>query len=140
MAFWLLKTEPSSYSWHDLVKQGKAVWDGVKNPYALNNLKAMKPGDTAFIYHTGDEKAVIGIAKILSEAYPDPRAKDPKLVVVDLEPVKPLPNRVTLAAVKADKFFSDFQLVRVPRLSVMAVTREQWNRILELASESGGRF
>jgi predicted RNA-binding protein with PUA-like domain len=132
MAFWLLKTEPSSYSWADLVKAGRTVWDGVKNPYALNNLRAMQPGDVAFIYHTGDQKAVVGIAKIVSAAYPDPKAKDPKLVVVDLEPHQPLPKPVTLAAVKADKFFSDFALVRIPRLSVMPVNREQWTRILEL--------
>jgi predicted RNA-binding protein with PUA-like domain len=132
MALWLLKTEPSTYSWDDLVRQGRAVWDGVKNPFALNNLKAMQPGDSAFIYHTGGEKAVIGIAKVMSAAYPDPKAKDPKLVVVDLEPVKQLPRPVTLSEIKADKFFQDWALVRVPRLSVMPVTREQWMRVLEM--------
>jgi predicted RNA-binding protein with PUA-like domain len=132
MALWLLKTEPSTYSWDDLVRQGRAVWDGVKNPFALNNLKAMQPGDNAFIYHTGGEKAVIGIAKVVSGAYPDPKARDPKLVVVDLEPLKKLPRPVTLAEIKADRFFQDWALVRVPRLSVMPVTREQWVRVLEM--------
>ena len=132
MAQWLLKTEPSTYSWDDLVREGKAVWDGVKNPFALNNMKAMQPDDRAFFYHTGGEKAIVGIAKIVSAAYPDPKAKDPKLVVVDLEPLKKLARPVTLAEIKADKFFKDWALVRVPRLSVMPVTREQWMRILEL--------
>ena len=132
MTQWLLKTEPSTYSWDDLVREGKAVWDGVKNPFALNNMKAMQPDDRAFFYHTGGEKAIVGIAKIVSAAYPDPKAKDPKLVVVDLEPLKKLARPVTLAEIKADKFFKDWALVRVPRLSVMPVTREQWMRILEL--------
>lgn len=132
MALWLLKTEPSTYSWDDLVRQGRAVWDGVKNPFALNHLKAMQPGDSAFVYHTGGEKSVIGIAKVVRAAYPDPRSKDPKLVVVDLEPVKKLPRPVTLAEIKADTFFQDWALVRVPRLSVMPVTREQWMRVLEM--------
>ncbi|HEX9895804.1 MAG TPA: EVE domain-containing protein [Gemmatimonadales bacterium] len=132
MSYFLLKTEPSTYSWDDLVRQGRAVWDGVKNPAALNHLRAMQPQDRAFIYHTGDEKAVVGIAKVLSRAYPDPKAKDPKLMVVDLEPVKKLARPVTLASVKADRWFQDFALVRVPRLSVMPVTQEQWERILEM--------
>jgi hypothetical protein len=101
MAFWLLKTEPSTYSWNDLVKAKRAVWDGVKNPTALRNLREMKVGDQAFIYHTGDEKSIIGIAKVVKAAYPDPKAGDESLVVVDLEPVKPLKNPVTLASIKA---------------------------------------
>ena len=88
MAYWLLKTEPSTYSWSDLLKAKRAVWDGVKNPTALRNLREMKVGDQAFIYHTGDEKAIIGIAKVVKAAYPDPKAGDDSLVVVDLEPVK----------------------------------------------------
>ncbi len=129
MNYWLLKTEPSTYGWTNLVKAGRAVWDGVRNPAALNHLRAMQPGDRAFIYHTGDEKAIVGIAKVVSAAYPDPKAGDPKLVVVDLEPVKPLAQPITLASVKADKRFQDFALVRVPRLSVMPVTAEQWRRL-----------
>lgn len=132
MAYWLLKTEPSTYAWSDLARAGRAVWDGVKNPAALGHLRSMKPGDQAFVYHTSDEKAVVGIARVLSEAYPDPKAGDPKLVVVDLAPVKPLPAPVTLAAIKADRRFADFALVRVPRLSVMPVSAEQWKWILAL--------
>ena len=90
MAFWLLKTEPTTYSWGDLVKAKRAVWDGVKNPTALRNLRDMKVGDHAFIYHTGDEKQIVGIAKVVKAAYPDPKAGDDSLVVVDLVPVKPL--------------------------------------------------
>lgn len=128
---WLLKTEPTSYAWADLVRDGRAVWDGVKNPAALSHLRAMQPGDEVFIYHTGDEKAVVGIARVVAAAYPDPKAKDPRLVVVDLEPVRPLGSPVTLKAVKADPWFRDFALVRVPRLSVMPVSAEQWKRILQ---------
>jgi len=126
MAYWLLKTEPSTYSWGDLVKAKRAVWDGVKNPTALRNLREMTVGDLAFVYHTGDEKAIVGIAKVVKAAYPDPKAGDPALVVVDLEPVKPLKAPVTLAGIKADKRFAGWALVRIPRLSVMPVTPEHW--------------
>jgi predicted RNA-binding protein with PUA-like domain len=136
MARWLLKTEPSTYSWADLVREGRAVWDGVKNPAALNHLRAMHPGDEVFIYHTGDEKAVVGIARVTAGAYPDPNAKDSRLVVVDLAPVRPLTTPVTLKAVKADPGFRDFALVRVPRLSVMPVSAEQWKGILGLQGRS----
>jgi len=129
MAFWLLKTEPSTYSWNDLVKAKRAVWDGVKNPTALRNLREMKVGDQAFIYHTGDEKSIIGIAKVVKAAYPDPKAGDESLVVVDLEPVKPLKNPVTLASIKADKRYAPWALVRIPRLSVMPVSPEHWKEL-----------
>jgi len=129
MAFWLLKTEPSTYSWGDLVKAKRATWDGVKNPTALRNMREMKVGDLAFIYHTGDEKAIVGIAKVVKAAYPDPKAGDESLVVVDLEPVKPLKAPVTLASVKADKQYAAWALVRIPRLSVMPVTPEHWKAL-----------
>ena len=129
MAFWLLKTEPSTYSWGDLVKAKRAVWDGVKNPTALRNLREMKVGDHAFIYHTGDEKQIVGIAKVVKAAYADPKAGDDSLVVVDLEPVKPLKTPVTLAAIKADKRFAAWALVRIPRLSVMPVEPEHWKSL-----------
>ena len=129
MAFWLLKTEPTTYSWNDLVKARRAVWDGVKNPTALRNLREMKVGDQAFIYHTGDEKQIVGIAKVVKAAYPDPKAGDDSLVVVDLERVKPLKNPVTLAAIKADKKFAQWALVRIPRLSVMPVDPEHWKQL-----------
>src|SRR5688572_32839674 len=109
---WLLKTEPSTYSWDDLVREKTAVWDGVSNPVALRNLAAMKPGDDALIYHTGDEKAVIGLARVTKAAYPDPKAKDPKLLVVELAAVKPLARQVTLAEIKADKRLQESALVR----------------------------
>lgn len=133
MAYWLLKTEPSTYSWADLVRSGRAVWDGVRNPTALANLRKMRPGDRAFIYHTGDEKAIVGIAKVVSEAYPDPKETDARLVVVDLEAVKPVAAPVALATIKADPRFADFALVRIGRLSVVPVSAEQWEALQALA-------
>ena len=130
---WLLKTEPGTFAWQDLVRDGRATWDGVKNPAALGHLRAMQPGDLAFVYHTGGEKAVVGICRVVSAPYPDPAAGDPRLVVVDLEPVKPMPAPVTLAAIKADRQFAGFALVRIPRLSVMPVTPEQWRAIQAMA-------
>lgn len=126
---WLLKTEPSTYSWDHLVRERTAVWDGVTNPVALRNLAAMKPGDDALIYHTGDEKAVVGLARVTKAAYPDPKAKDPKLLVVELSPVKPLAKHVTLAQIKADPTLQDSALVRQGRLSVVSLTGEQFRRL-----------
>ncbi len=123
---WLFKTEPSVYSYQQLVKDKKTVWDGVANNLALKNLRDIKKGDLVFIYHTGDEKQAVGIARALGGAYPDPSKKDPKLLVVDVEPVKALPKPVTLAQVKADKKLANFDLVRNSRLSIMKVTDEQW--------------
>ena len=123
---WLFKTEPSVYSFQQLQKDKKTMWDGVANNLALKNLKDIKKGDLIFIYHTGDEKQAVGIARALSGAYPDPSKKDPKLLVVDVEPVKALPQPVTLAQVKADKKLANFDLVRNSRLSIMKVTDEQW--------------
>jgi predicted RNA-binding protein with PUA-like domain len=129
---WLLKTEPSTYSYADLERDGRATWDGVSNPVALKHLGAMRKGDEALIYHTGDVKAVVGIARVASDSYPDPKLSDPKRVVVDLEPVRPVGRPITLAAVKADKRFADFALVRVSRLSVMPVTEAQWKALQTL--------
>jgi len=126
---WLLKTEPSTYSYEDLEREKRTVWDGVSNPVALKNLRAMNVGDEAFIYHTGDEKRIVGIARVLKAAYPDPKQKDPSLVVVDLEPVGRLTRPVTLAEVKADRRFAEWELARLPRLSVMPVSEEHWTRI-----------
>ena len=125
---WLLKTEPSTYSWDDLVRERTAVWDGVSNPVALRNLAAMKPGDDALVYHTGDEKAVVGLARVTKAAYPDPKGKDPKLLVVELAPVKPLAKPVTLAEIKGDALFRESPLVRQGRLSVVPVTDAQFAR------------
>ena len=135
MATWLFKTEPSTYSYADLVRDGKAVWDGVSNPVALKNLRACKKGDRVIVYHTGDEKALIGLAEITQEAYPDPKQKNEKLVVVDLRPGKKLKRPVTLAEVKARKEFADFALVRLPRLSVMPVSDAQFALLMKLAAE-----
>ena len=129
---WLLKTEPATYSFADLVRDKRTTWDGVRNPVALKHLRSMHKGDEALVYHTGDEKAIVGIARIASEPIPDPKSKDPKLVVVDLEPVRALAHPVTLAAVKADRRFADFARVRIPRLSVMPVSAEQWHALLRL--------
>lgn len=135
-AFWLLKTEPSTYSYQDLERAKRATWDGVSNPVALRHMREMAKGDQAFIYHTGDEKAIVGIARVTKAAYPDPKAKgNDKLVVVDLEPVRAVRQAVTLKAVKADKRFADFALTRVPRLSVMPVTATQWSELLAMAGE-----
>lgn len=128
---WLLKTEPSTYSWDDLVREKTAVWDGVSNPVALRNLGAMKPGDDALIYHTGDEKAVVGLARVTKAAYPDPKAKDPKLLVVELAPVRPLMRQVTLAEIKADEQFRDSALVRQGRLSVVSLNEAQFRRLTQ---------
>lgn len=128
-AHWLLKTEPSTYSWDDLVREKTAVWDGVANPVALRHLAAMKPGDDALIYHTGSEKAVVGLARVTKAAYPDPKANDPKMLVVELAPVRKLEKPVPLTEIKADGAFADSPLVRQGRLSVVPLTDEQFTRL-----------
>jgi len=130
---WLLKTEPSTYSWDDLERERTAVWDGVKNPVALRNLAAMQVGDDALIYHTGDEKAVVGLAKVTKAAYPDPKAKDPKLLVVELTPVRRLTGQVTLAEIKADPAFKESPLVKQGRLSVVPLNEEQFRRFRQVS-------
>ena len=127
---WLFKTEPSVYSFQQLQKDKKTVWDGVANNLALKNLRDIKKGDLIFIYHTGDEKAAVGAAKALGGAYPDPSKNDPKLLVVDIEVGKPLAKPVTLAEVKVHAKLKNFDLVRNSRLSIMKVTDEQW-KIME---------
>jgi predicted RNA-binding protein with PUA-like domain len=134
--YWLFKTEPSVYSFQQLQKDKKTVWDGVANNLALKNLKDIKKGDLVFIYHTGDERQAVGIARALGGAYPDPSKKDPKLLVVDVEAVKPLPRPVTLAEVKADKQLANFDLVRNSRLSIMKVSDEQWEIMEGMAKQS----
>jgi len=130
---WLVKTEPTAYAYADLAKAKRAVWDGVKNPVAMRNLRAMKEGERVFVYHTGDEKAVVGVAKVVRAAYPDPNASFPSQVVVDLEAVGPLSRPVTLAEIKARKEFSDSPLVRQGRLSVVPLTAAQEKAIETLA-------
>ena len=132
---WLFKTEPSVYSYQQLVKDKKTMWDGVKNNLALKNLKDIKKGDEILIYHTGDEKAAVGVARALGEAYPDPSQKNPRMLVVDIEAVKPLPRAVTLAEVKANKKLANFDLVRLSRLSIMKVSDDQWNTMEGMAKQ-----
>jgi predicted RNA-binding protein with PUA-like domain len=134
MADWLLKTEPSVYSYDALVRDGSTFWEGVRNYQARNNLRAMKKGDTAFIYHSVEEKRVVGIAKVTREAYPDPTDKTGEWSVVDLEPVKKFRSPVTLAQFKADAALKDTALVRQSRLSVVPLTAAQSKRMLQLAS------
>jgi predicted RNA-binding protein with PUA-like domain len=134
---WLFKEEPSHYSFDELVKDKKAVWSGVKNPLAQKHLHAVKKGDRIFYYHTGDEKSVVGIAKALGDAYPDPDVVSGKAAVVDVGPVKKLARPVTLAEIKADPAFKTFALVRISRLSVMPVSDAEWSRIERLAGRAG---
>lgn len=132
---WLLKTEPDSYSYDDLEKDGRTTWDGVKNPAAVANLGRMKAGDAAFIYHTGDEKAVVGTARVVRPAYADPKAADPRRLVVDLEPAGRLARPVTLAELRALPVFADSPLLRQPRLSVVPLTKRQWNALARIVPE-----
>ena len=131
---WLFKEEPSNYSYDDLARDGKTSWTGVRNALAQKHLRSVKKGDRIFFYHTGDVKAVVGIAKAAGDAYPDPQDKTGKLYAVDVEPVKKLKTPVTLAAIKADRSFASFPLVRMPRLSVMPVDDDVWQRIIAKAS------
>jgi predicted RNA-binding protein with PUA-like domain len=130
---WLFKTEPSAYSFQQLERDKRTVWDGVRNNLALKHLSQVRSGDLVLVYHTGDEKAAVGMARALSGAHPDPAKKDPKLLVVEIEAVKTLPRPVTLAEMKANAKLKNFDLVRLPRLSVMPVSDEQWKIIEEMA-------
>lgn len=131
MAYWLLKTEPSCYSYEDLENDKKTTWDGVSNNLALKYLRQIKKGDLAIIYHTGDAKAAVGVAEVTSNPYVDPKENDPKLAVIDLKPKKKLAKEVTLAEIKANKSMQDFLLVKMARLSVMPVTDTQWKFICD---------
>jgi predicted RNA-binding protein with PUA-like domain len=130
---WLLKTEPSAYSFAQLQADGRTVWDGVKNALALKHLGAVAKGDEILVYHTGDEKAAVGIAVATRGAYPDPKQKDAKLLVVDLKAARALPRPVTLADMRANPKLAGFDLLRLPRLSVMPVSAAQWAEILRMA-------
>ena len=130
---WLFKTEPSAYSFADLERDRRTAWDGVKNALALRHLAAVATGDEVLVYHTGEERAAVGIAKILRGAYPDPKQKDTRLLVVDLQAVKPLARPVALGEMRANRRLAGFDLLRLPRLSVMPVSAEQWAAIMEMA-------
>ena len=130
---WLIKEEPTHYSFDDLVRDGRTSWTGVRNPVAQKHLQSMRQGDRIFFYHTGDVKAVVGIAKAASAPYPDPGDKAGKFYAIDVAAIKKLKSPVTLAAIKAEKAFASFPLVRISRLSVMPVTDEEWKRIESMA-------
>jgi len=135
MAYWLLKSDPDTYSYLDLEKDKKTVWDGVSNPLALKHIRGMKKGDQAFVYHSGEEKAIIGIAEILSDPFVDPKRKDPRLAVMEIKAKERLARPVTLAEIKGRKDFADFLLVRMSRLSVMPVTPPQWKTLLAMSHQ-----
>ncbi len=131
MNYWLVKSEPGTFSWDDLVRDKKTVWDGVRNFQARNNLKNMKKGDLAFFYHSGEDKAIVGIGKIIKEGYPEP--KDNNWIAVDIAPDKKLKKPVTLAQIKADKRLINMVLVKASRLSVQPVKAEEFDLILALS-------
>ncbi len=130
---WLFKEEPTHYGYDDLVRDGKTSWSGVRNPLAQKHLRQVRRGDRIFYYHTGNEKAVVAIAKAASDAYDDPKDKTGRLATVDVVPVKKLPRPVTLAEIKANRAFRDFPLVRISRLSVMPVSDKEWAEIEKMA-------
>jgi predicted RNA-binding protein with PUA-like domain len=136
VAYWILKTDADTYPFDQLERERHAVWDGVTNPLALKHIRSMAPGDGALIYHSNVGKELVGLARITSAPYPDPKRKDPKLVVVDLEADRPLPRRVPLADIKADPAFADLALVRMSRLSVIPVPAEQWEKLLSMGGVS----
>ena len=135
MAYWLMKSEPGSYAWQDLVRDGAAEWDGVRNPAARLHLKTMAAGDEAFFYHSGADKAAVGVMRVARGAAPDP--KDPDWVSVAVEPVRPLARPVTLKAMKADPRLAALEMLRQSRLSVSPVRAEEWAAILDLAEHRG---
>jgi predicted RNA-binding protein with PUA-like domain len=130
---WLLKSDPDTYSFADLERDGQTRWDGVSNNLALKHLRSAHRGDEALVYHTGEERAIVGTAEIISDAYPDPKQKDPRLAVVDLKAGRRLPRPVALDEIKRQAALKDFALVRMPRLSVMPVNDAQWKLLMELA-------
>ena len=138
-AHWLVKSEPSKYSWDDLVKDGSTYWDGVRNYQARNNLREMKVGDYALYYHSNEGKEVVGVAKVTRSAYPDPTTDDDRWVVVDVAPVKPLQVSVPLAQIKADPQLRKIPLVTHSRLSVMRLDQSDFERILELGKTAPAR-
>jgi predicted RNA-binding protein with PUA-like domain len=136
MSYWLLKSEPDAdYGYDDLERDGSAVWNGVTNNLALKHMRQVRRGDQALLYHTGKEKAVVGVVEVTRDAYADPAADDARIVAFDLEPRRRLQRPVTLAEIKADPTFADFLLVRMSRLSVMPVSAAHWRRLLKMAAD-----
>lgn len=134
MKYWLIKSEPSTYSWDDFVKLGRDHWDGVRNYAARNNMKEMKEGDLCLFYHSVKDPGVVGIAKVVKEFYPDPTIDDDRWVVMDVVPVEKLKNKVTLAQVKADDRLQDMELIRYGRLSVQKVKKEEFDIVVGMGS------
>jgi predicted RNA-binding protein with PUA-like domain len=134
---WILKTDSAVYPFDQLERERQAVWDGVSNPVALRHIRGMSPGDPLLIYHSGARKEIVGLARVRSNPYPDP--KDPKLVVVDIEVDRRLPRTVSLAEIKAEALFSQSPLVRQPRLSVIPVSEEQWRKLLAMSALESSR-
>lgn len=134
MNYWLVKSEPEKYSWEKFVEDGSTFWDGVRNYAARNHLKGMKKGDMVLFYHSNEGTEVVGIAKVIKEHYQDPTTDDANWVVVDLKPYKKLKTPVTLSTVKAEKKLKNMALVRIPRLSVMPVTEDEFNIIVEMGN------
>lgn len=132
---WLFKSDPEHYSFTDLLRDGQTVWDGVTNNLALQNMRKIRRGDRVLIYHSGNERAVVGAAEILSDPYPDPKLKDPKIVVVELAAREKLARPVSLDEIKKQAALKNFDLVRLPRLSVMPVSEEQWKIVLALSGK-----
>lgn len=137
MNHWLVKSEPDSYSWDQLVKDGRTNWNGVRNPTAVNNLKAMKKGDRLFFYHSNEGLEIVGIAEVVKEFYPDPADKSGRFGMVDIAPIGPLKTPVTLKAIKADPQFADLALVRLSRLSVSPVSAPHWKQICQMGGVKG---
>jgi predicted RNA-binding protein with PUA-like domain len=135
MNYWLVKSEPSTYGWEQLVKDKKTTWDGVRNYAARTHLRAMKKGDEVLYYHSNEGMEIVGIAKVDKESYQDPTTEDTNWVAVDLKPYKKLKSPVSLAQIKADKRLKEMALVRIGRLSVQPVTEKEWKIIMELAGE-----
>ncbi|MDZ8184243.1 MAG: EVE domain-containing protein [Nostoc sp. ChiSLP02] len=134
MAYWLLKTEPENYSYFDLERDGSTIWDGVNNPLALKHIRTMQIGDLALIYHTGKERQIIGLAEIISQPYIDPALNDSKRAVMDIRAVRRVKQPVTLAQIKQDEKFTDFDLLRISRLSVVPVSEAYWQRLIYLTN------
>lgn len=135
MSRWLLKTEPTEFSFDDLEKDGMAVWDGISNNLALMHLRAMKKGDELLVYHSGSEKAVVGTARVSRSAYPDPKKEDPKMVVIEIQPGKKLTHPVRLTEIRKRKEFESFDLVRISRLSVIPVPDKIWHTLLKMGNQ-----
>lgn len=137
MAYWLFKEEPDHYPYAELEKDGATRWNGVTNNLARKNLRQVRRGDEIFYYHTGKEKAVVGVMRAARDSQPDPEGKDAKAVVVEVEPVRRLQHPVPLSQIKQDDLLADWDLVRLPRLSVLPVTEAQWRRVQELGRNQG---